>query len=108
LNGNGGNGPKWSKLETWLQFYHTLCSDEAKVAYAHKDKIFPRAKLDASGNKHSSAPDCWSQVVTDKFNDSTWIAESKALPDLHNIFSESLTVKLEDVEGTITTEQVES
>ena len=46
-NGNGPNGPRWMKIETWLQFYHTLCCDEVKVAYAEKDKILSRAELDA-------------------------------------------------------------
>jgi hypothetical protein len=99
----------WSKLEKWLCFYHALCSDEAKVAYAEKDKILPREKLDAGSNKHASSPKQWSQVVADKFNNADWIIETEAILGLHyDNYAESKKIGLANVDRPIIAEQVEN
>jgi hypothetical protein len=93
----------------WLRFYHALSCDEVKIAYAEKDRIFPRPKLDAGGWTADSCPKSWNQVVADKFNDLNWVLETEAVPYLHyDDYRESKCITFADIDGPITAEQVES
>ena len=95
----------WTGACPWLRLYGAMSSDEAKQALAHFNSTLSREELDARNSIEK--PETYPEVVCRIWNDVNFVYVTETIPDLHEEFSEAITLKFEDMPGgTITVEDV--
>jgi hypothetical protein len=96
----------WVDNDPFLRLYHCLINDTVKAAFLERDNVLNREELDA--RKSDKRPKTFEQEAAELFNDETFAPTSLHLPSLHSDFDQTKVLRLEDMPGVITPEEVKS
>jgi DNA-directed RNA polymerase subunit L len=94
----------WVDNDPYLRLYHCLIDDTVKAAFLERDNVLNREELDA--RKSDKRPKTFEQEAAELFNDATFAPRSLHLPSLHSEFNQTKILRLEDMPGVITPEEV--
>ena len=98
---------RWKDNTPFLQLYHSLAEDNIKTAFAKRHEIMGKEDLDPS-RQDPDRPKTWEALVAEKFNDPEYVVRTLALPELHDNFTESTVIRLEDCPGEISSDQAKT
>jgi hypothetical protein len=77
-----------------LRFVECMVLDAVKPLYLSSQQVLLRYEMD--GRKSSTAAPDFYEIVSDAFNDATFVPTSRCMPDLHPDFAEAIQLPLHD------------
>jgi hypothetical protein len=96
----------WVDNDPFLRLYHCLINDKVKAAFLTRDNVLNREELDARNS--DQRPKTYEQEAAELFNNTAFAPTSLHLPSLHSDFDQAKLLRLEDMPGAITPEEVKS
>ncbi|CAB9530620.1 unknown protein [Seminavis robusta] len=87
----------WNVHKPWLRLYMAMCHDAAREALMMDGQVMNREELDARNS--DERPPSYAQVVAGIYNDATWTPVTEALPELHSLFEEPISLPFNEMPG---------
>ncbi|KAL3935163.1 MAG: hypothetical protein SGARI_003087, partial [Bacillariaceae sp.] len=95
----------WTTIHPWLRLYHCMVSDDAKEALANLGKVLNKNEL--QNRNDEERPRDYYEVIRDEYNDEGNVIVSEAMPSLHVLFIEPITLRFSQMPGgELSTEDV--
>jgi len=97
----------WNSHKPWLRLCLAMFEDRAKTALLIRDRVKDRAELDAGVS--TERPDTFEEAVASIYNDEAIVLTTDVLPNLHELFSDPMTLRFSEMPGgELTDEEVKS
>jgi len=87
----------WNSLKPWLRLCLAMFEDRAKTALLITDRVKDRAELDAGVS--TERPDTFEEAIASIYNDEAIVLTTDVLPNLHELFSDPMTLRFSERPG---------